>query len=72
MADITPYIMQLVLTRYISSQQPQFVKEAAQLEKTKFKTKKNGKKKKKKKDHFSGEKFMFRNVKCISTVYYLL
>lgn len=49
MVDITPYIMQLVLTPYISSQQPQFVKEVAQLEKTKLKKKKKGKKRKKKK-----------------------
>lgn len=71
MADITPYIMQLVLTPYISSQQPQFVKEVAQLEKTKLK-KKKGRRGKKKKEHFSGEKFMFRKVGCISTAYYLL
>lgn len=65
--------MQLVLTPYISSQQPQFVKEVAQLEKTKLKKKKGEEeKKKKKKEHFSGEKFMVRNVGCISTVYYLL
>lgn len=48
MVDITPYIMQLVLTPYISSQQPQFVKEVAQLEKTKLKKKKKREEEKKK------------------------